>query len=419
MTAAPDKAAGATVGRAEFVALMAMLFATIAFSIDGMLPALPDIAAELSAADPKRAQLVVTSFVFGMGIGTLLTGPLSDTFGRRPVLLAGALLYMAGALLSVLSQSLELLLAARVIMGLGAAGPRVVAMAIIRDLFSGRDMARIMSFVMLVFTLVPALAPLVGAGIIAISSWRGVFVAFVLFSLFSGAWFYLRQPETLAPDRRRPFSAVTLWRGVSEVMRHRVSALSTLTQATVMGLLFAAISNVQPIFDITYGAAGSFPLWFCLIALISGTSSLLNARIVVRLGMRAVTGRALVAQLAASAVATVVIGAQLLPQGAEFWLFLLWMQGVFFMLGLTIGNLNALAMEPMGHLAGLAASVVGAVATVLAVFIAIPISLLFDGTPFWLMLGAVLCSALGRILIALIPKEIELHPTEPLLHTGE
>ncbi|MBT8410089.1 MAG: MFS transporter, partial [Alphaproteobacteria bacterium] len=375
---------------------------------------LPDIAAELSASNPNRAQLVVTSFVFGMGIGTLLTGPLSDTFGRRPVLLAGAGLYITGALLSMLSQSLELLLAARVIMGLGAAGPRVVAMAIIRDLFAGRDMARIMSFVMLVFTLVPALAPLVGTGIIAISSWRGVFAGFVLFALIGATWFYLRQPETLEPDLRRPFNAGTLRRGVFEVMRHRVSALSTLTQATVMGLLFAAISNVQPIFDITYGAAGSFPYWFCLIALISGSSSLLNARIVARLGMRTVTGRALVAQLAASTLATVAFGSHLLPQGAEFWFFLLWMQGVFFMLGLTIGNLNALAMEPMGHLAGLAASVVGAVSTVLAVFIAIPISLLFDGTPFWLMLGAVLCSALGRILIALIPAEAEVRPSEPL-----
>ncbi|WP_372833859.1 MFS transporter, partial [Puniceibacterium confluentis] len=148
--------------RVEFIALIAMLFATIAFSIDSMLPALPEIGAALSPGNLNRVQLVITSFVLGMGIGTFFTGPLSDTFGRKPVVLCGAILYIVASLVAARAQSLEVLLAARVVQGLGAAGPRVVALAIIRDLYQGRGMARIMSFVMIVFTLVPAIAPSMG-----------------------------------------------------------------------------------------------------------------------------------------------------------------------------------------------------------------------------------------------------------------
>jgi predicted DsbA family dithiol-disulfide isomerase len=187
--------------RGEFIALMGTIFATVAFSIDAMLPALPEIAAELTPEDANRAQLILTSFVLGMGIGTLVVGPISDALGRKRVILMGAALYLLGASLALIAPSLEMILLARVIQGLGAAGPRVVSLAMIRDLYAGRAMAQIVSYAMLIFTLFPAVAPLIGAAIIAGFGWRAIFVAFLIFSVVSVGWLTLRQPETLPPRR--------------------------------------------------------------------------------------------------------------------------------------------------------------------------------------------------------------------------
>jgi DHA1 family bicyclomycin/chloramphenicol resistance-like MFS transporter len=371
----------------EFIALMAMLAATIAFSIDAMLPALPRIGAELSPGSPNAAQLVVTSFVLGMGIATFAVGPLSDALGRKPVMLGGAALYCAGAALGAVSDSLEMLLAARVVQGMGAAGPRVVAQAMIRDLYAGRGMARITSFVMMVFTLFPAVAPLIGAGIIAVSDWHGVFWSFVAFSLISAAWLALRQPETLPPGARRPFRPHALLAGAREVVAHPAVRRAMIVQALIFGGLFATISSVQPVYEVTFDRAASFPLWFGAVALIAGSASLLNATLVMRFGMRYLLRRALALQAGLSfAVASAWAGG-LLPPDLRFPVFLLWQVGSFALAGLTIGNVQAIAMEPMGHRAGMAASVISSVATVGAVALAAPIGLAFDGTPLPLTLG--------------------------------
>jgi len=186
----------------EFIAMIAMLFATVAFSIDSMLPALPEIAAELTPGNENRAQLILTAFILGMGAGTVVAGPLSDANGRKRAILGGALLYTLGAGLASMAQTLELMLAARLIQGLGAAGPRIVSLALVRDLHSGRQMARIVSIAMMIFTTVPAIAPALSTGIIAVFGWRGIFGAFILFSLIPAARLGLRQPETLPPEAR-------------------------------------------------------------------------------------------------------------------------------------------------------------------------------------------------------------------------
>jgi DHA1 family bicyclomycin/chloramphenicol resistance-like MFS transporter len=385
----------------EFIALMAMLFATIAFSIDAMLPALPDIAAELVPDDPNRAQLILTSFVLGMGLGTFVAGPLSDSYGRKAIILSGAVLYCIGAAMAWAAPTLETVLIGRLVQGLGAAGPRIVSVAMIRDLYAGRQMARIMSFAMMVFTLVPAVAPLVGAGIIAITGWRGIFGAFILFSALSMIWLMLRQPETLAA--RSPFRLAPLRAALREVIGMRIVQLSIAMQAMLFAALFGTLSQIQSLFDRTHDRADSFPLWFAMIALVAGSASFFNAQLVVRLGMRRLLRNALAAQMTASGCMAVLAYGGLVPDPAAFAVFLIWVTGVFFTTGFTLGNINAIAMEPLGHVAGMAASAISALATVAGVLMAVPLGLAFDGTIGPLALGVALLMAASLALQARLP----------------
>jgi MFS transporter, DHA1 family, multidrug resistance protein len=306
------------ISQAEFVALVATLFATIAISIDAMLPALPEIAATLSPDAPNAAQLVVTSFVLGMGIGTLFTGPLSDAFGRKRVILVGSGLYALAALACYFAPSLEILLAARLLQGLASAAPRTVAIAMVRDLYSGREMARIMSFAMMIFTIVPAIAPLMGQGIIAIADWHAIFLAYILFSGITMLWLGLRQPETLSVDKRRALHLGDLWAGTRELFACRVVLVSTLLQTMTLACLFATLSSLQGIFERQFNRAESFPLWFAVIAVASMGGSLLNSRIVMTLGMRRVVQRTYAGVLILSVLALATLGTGLLQGHMSF-----------------------------------------------------------------------------------------------------
>ncbi|TNF65108.1 MAG: MFS transporter [Rhodobacteraceae bacterium] len=363
----------------EFVAMIGMMFATIAFSIDAMLPALPQIGQELSPDDMNRAQLILTSFVLGIGIGTFFTGPLSDAFGRKRVILGGAALYILASAVAFHSTTLEVTLAARVVQGLGAAAPRIVSVAIVRDLYSGREMARIVSIAMMIFTIFPAIAPLIGAGLIALAGWRSIFLAFIVFSVLSVGWLWLRQPESLPPERRRPFRARLIGQALAEMLGNPTVRLSIAAQSLCMGILFAMLSVVQPAYDVIFGRADSFPMWFAGVAVVSASASFLNAVLVVRLGMRRIVTWSLGLQIV-MAGAMVPLALAGLASETLFWLFLVWQTYCFFMAGTTLGNLNAIAMEPMGHVAGLAASVMSGISTVIAAAIAAPLGLMFDGT---------------------------------------
>ncbi len=394
-------AAGPKISQTEFIAIMAMLFATIAISIDAMLPALPDIAASLTPDAPNAAQLVITSFVFGMGLGTLFAGPLSDAFGRKRIIMLGSGLYALAALACYFAPSLEILLAARIVQGIGAAAPRTVSIAMIRDLFSGREMARIMSFVMMIFTVIPAVAPLMGQGIIAIADWHAIFLAYIAFSAVIMLWMGLRQPETLAVTKRRPLHVATLWSATKELAQHRVVVISTLVQTLTLGALFATLSSMHGIFELRFDRAESFPLWFAFIALASMSGSILNSRIVMSFGMRRVIVLTFTAQLGLTILCLVAVSTGLMPEGLAFPAHLLWSIGLFSMLGLTLGNLNALAMEPVGHIAGLAASVISALATVGSVLLAIPVGLAFNGTLVPLLGGVTVLIAAALTLMRL------------------
>ncbi|PWR03415.1 multidrug MFS transporter [Meridianimarinicoccus roseus] len=394
--------------RPEFVALMAMLMATIAFSLDAMLPALPRIAAELTPEAANRAQLIVSFFVLGMGVGTIFAGPMSDSFGRKPVIAAGAVTYCAGAAMAWQAQTLEWLLVARLLQGFGAAGPRVVALAIIRDLYSGRAMAQMVSFVIIVFTLVPAIAPTFGAAVMALTgSWRGIFPSFIVFAVTGLAWLAFRQPETLPPAKRRPARLAPVWHATVEVLRHPVVRGTIMVQILAFAMLFANLSSVQMVFDQTFGLADSFHLWFGLIAVIGAGGGFLNARLVMRRGMRWVIEGALAGQVLISALFVGGAALGLLSGDVLFWAFLAWTGSVFATAGLTLGNINALALEPMGHIAGTAASVVSALGSIGAAVLAAPVGLAFDGTPMPVAAGVLLYGALALVLMKRLPHE---HP---------
>nr|WP_299280879.1 multidrug effflux MFS transporter [uncultured Tateyamaria sp.] len=392
MTSPPGQRAS----KPEFIALMAMMFATIAFSIDAMLTALPAIATDIAPGGVEQAALIMTMFLVGMGIGTFITGPLSDAIGRKPVVYIGLAIYALGAVLAWIAPTLELMLAARILQGLGAAGPRVVSAAIIRDLYSGRGMASILSLTMMVFLLVPAAAPLVGSWIAAAFGWRAIFPSFVLFALIILIWFATRMSETLPPENRRPMRLPLMADAVRQMFAHPTVRLSIFVQTLMLMILFSILTMVQPIFEVTFDRAESFPWWFGAIALASGVSSLLNAAIVGRFGMRRLVTWALAAQLIISGVFVMWMMADL-PGLFAFYIF--WQWGVMFQGGLTVANLNAIAMEPMGHIAGMAASVIGAVSTVLGAALASPIGMLFDGTPMALVATVLVACIVASVMM--------------------
>nr|WP_245243062.1 multidrug effflux MFS transporter [Pararhodobacter sp. SW119] len=396
MASAPPR----TMRFGEFIALLALLFATVAFSIDAMLPVLGVIGNELSPPDPGRAQLVITVFVLGLGLGTFLSGPISDRFGRKPVILTGIAIYMLAATVAATSDSLEMLLIARFIQGLGSAAPRVVSQAMVRDLYVGRHMARVMSFAMAVFVLVPAVAPLIGAQIDAAFGWRAIFWSFLVFGLTSGLWLALRQPETLAPENRRRLHPTDLMLALREVLGHARVRLYLLALSLSFAPMFAWLASVPLIFDETFGRGAEFPYWFALVAVLSAPASLINAQLVVRLGMQRLLSIALAAQIGSAAV---ILGLMMLGM-VDFPAFVVFMWLQFFSIGLIFGNLNALALEPLGHVAGMATSVMGGVSTMAAAVIATPIARAFDGTAAPLALGALVCAALALTCVRLAAR---------------
>ena len=371
----------------EFIALMAMLVATVALSIDAMLPALPNIALELTPNHTNQAQLILSSFILGMALGTFVMGPLSDSFGRKNIIYFGASVYIISSALCMLAPNLETIVVARVLQGIGAAAPRVVSQALIRDLYSGREMARISSFIMIIFSLVPAVAPLLGAGLISVFDWRAIFVTFILFVVMSTIWTGIRITEPLKPEMRVPFSVQTFWAALTEISSLGIVRTSIITLIFSYGILFTTILLVQPIFDQFFARADSFPFWFALIAVLSASASFVNAMLVMQMGMRRLISTALRVQIIWSFLMLLLFQCGIISGAWGFAIFVFWIFGLFFQTGMTLGNLTALAMEPLGHIAGTGASVISAVATLGSVAIATIIGQFFDGTPLVMIIG--------------------------------
>ena len=383
----------------EFVAIMAMLVATVALSTDGILPALTMIANDMTPDDHNRAQFVLSFFVVGMAAGTFVMGPISDSFGRKRVIYSGAVMYIVCALICATTDNYTLLLLARIGQGIGAAAPRVVAQALIRDFYQGREMARISSFVMIIFASVPALAPLLGSFVMLAFEWQAIFGLFILFVAISTIWMAVRIDESVPAHKRIPFRLSTISAAVKEVLKYSVIVTSIIGLIFAYCILFVAIFLVQPVFDQVYDRSASFPYWFALIAILSASSSFLNSQLVGRLGMSALINAAFRVQAALSIAMLLLWYIGVLQDTIGFAFFVTWIFSLFFMAGMTIGNLTAFAMEPVGHIAGTAASVISALATIGSVIFAAILGQFFDGTLFVMIFGVAVFAVLGAIVV--------------------
>ena len=388
----------------EFISLMAMLVATVAISIDAMLPALPDIAIQLTANNPNQVQLILSTFIGGMAIGTLVVGPLSDSFGRKNVIYVGAAIYITFSALCMFATNLETMIIARVFQGIGAAAPRVVSQALVRDLYSGREMARITSFIMIIFSIVPAVAPLMGAGLILLFDWRAIFLVFILFALVSTFWTAIRIREPLRAEMRIPFQLKIFQAAFLNIISIGIVRISIITLIFSYGTLFTCILLVQQVFDQFFGRAGSFPEWFAVIAALSASASFLNSMLVMKLGMRRLISAALRVQVVLSVLMLLMFYAGIISGDLGFAIFVFWIFSLFFQAGLTLGNLTALSMEPLGHIAGTAASVISAIATLGSAALATIAGHFFNGTPLTMIVSILLFASLGALSAHLLQR---------------
>jgi DHA1 family bicyclomycin/chloramphenicol resistance-like MFS transporter len=337
----------------EFVALAALLISLVAMSIDAMLPALGHMAVDLQVANANDTQLVVSAIFVGLAVAQMVFGPLSDSLGRKPVIYLGLAVFCAGCAISMTATSFTVMLVGRFLQGIGAAGPRIVTIAVVRDQYKGAAMARIMSIVMAVFIIVPAAAPALGQGILYLAHWRTIFALLLAQGVLAFVWFAIRQPETLALDKRLPLSPARVGRAIIETCTNRTALGYTFTAGFVFGAFLGYLSSAQQIFQVQYGVGAWFPAYFGGLALALGLASIFNARMVMRFGMYRLSLRALWSLTCLSLLFLVPTIA--LEGDPPLWALMVFLVPAFFCVGILFGNFNALAMEPMGHIAGTAA----------------------------------------------------------------
>lgn len=364
----------------EFTILVAVLFSMIGLATDAMLPSLAQIGKSLDVTDSNKPQLIITVFLLGTGLGQLIMGPLSDAFGRKAIIALGLIIFILSSLYAANCTSFQSLLVARFIQGIGLSAPRTGITAMVRDLYVGRMMARVVSLAMMVFALVPAIAPLLGQWIAETYGWPAIFVFLGLISLLPLVWMVFRQAETLPKEKRRPFSIAAIYSAFKQATTNRRVIISTIGLSFGYACLFAYLSAAQQIFVVWLDTGHDFPKYFAIIALIAGVASLLNALLVVRIGMWMLIS----ISFGGLAVVSLVIGAAihygLITGSGVLIAVMVWSILLFVGITFCFANLNSMALEPMGHIAGTIAAIVGAVSTNLAILMAIPLAGLFDGT---------------------------------------
>ncbi|WP_282043379.1 multidrug effflux MFS transporter [Winogradskyella flava] len=379
----------------EFVVLMAALMSIVALSIDAVLPALPMIGDYLSVSDPLDNPKLITSIFLGLGIGQLIFGPLSDSFGRKPIVYMGFLLFIVASIICITTKSFEMMLFGRVLQGIGLASPRTMCIAMVRDSYDGDYMAKILSIVVMVFILVPIVAPTLGQFLMNHYSWKFIFSFTLVFGLLVMLWFWLRQPETLKEKYRIPYRLSIFKTGTVQFFKIKSAVIYTLLSGFITGSFMVYLSTSQQIFEKQYDLAEEFPLIFASLAISVGLATFMNSQLVVRFGMRRIVHIAMWSFILTSLVFIILFRAGNNPS-IEVLVTFFAIQ--FFTIGFLFGNLRALAMQPMGHIAGIGSALNGFISTVMAVPIANYIgSFVVDSvTP--LFMGFLVC---GLISIAL------------------
>lgn len=382
----------------EFIALFALITSLTAISIDALLPGLHTIGRDLAVSDSNSTQLVISMFILGMVFGELIFGPLSDTIGRKAAILIGLAIYAAGTCLAMTASSLEQIVIGRIIQGIGVSGPKIASRALIRDLYEGEAMARIMSFIFAIFVIVPMLGPAIGQFVINFADWRAIFILYLAFAAIAGAWLAIRQPETLAAQRRLPFSPGIIRTNAWLILSHPRIVAYMLAAGFVFGTQLLFLSTAPSLFRDLYGVTGEFSFYFALLAFGIGIASFSNSQLVTRYGMYRLSVMAL---------------GVLSLNGAAFWAIGLAYSGVppfiifmalcflhFCCVGMLLGNLNAMAMRSLGRIAGLGASMMASISSLVAVCIAVPFGKIYDQTVLPMSISFLLAGIFSLALIA-------------------
>lgn len=381
----------------EFIALMALTTSLVALAIDAMIPALPAIGQALHVADSNDNQLIVSMVFLGMAIGQIFFGPLSDSYGRKASLYVSLSVFVIGCVMSAVSTDFTVMLIGRLLQGIGASGPRVIPMALIRDEYEGRDMAKVMSLIMMVFILVPMLAPMFGQLVVYVSDWRGIFYSFLLIALVLLVWFAFRQPETLAPEKRKPFTIKVVAHGIVEVFKNRKALGYTLASGVISGPFLAYLSTAQPILEEQFELGPSFTLYFAFLSLSIGVASFVNSKLVTKHGMRFLSYCALGGVTVSSSLFALILFA--LGNEPSIMIFMGYLMVTLFCMGILFGNINSLAMEPLGHIAGVGAAVVGSLSTFISVPIGVAIGQAYEQSVMPLVVGFLVFTLISALLM--------------------
>ncbi|MBQ0788226.1 MAG: multidrug effflux MFS transporter [Oceanihabitans sp.] len=351
----------------EFIALMASLMSIVALAIDAILPAMSAIGISINSLDTNNNQLLITMIFLGLGFGQLLFGPLSDSFGRKPIVYIGFSVFAVASVICVLAPTLEWMVAGRILQGIGLAAPRTIAIAVIRDMYKGDYMAKIMSFVTTFFILVPVIAPVLGKFILNHYNWKGIFYVQLLMALLVSIWFWKRQPETLKAEYKIKFTRHVFLDGLKELIKHKETMGFTVISGLISGAFIVYLSASQIIFENQYGLIDEFPYIFAGLAAGVGLSTFLNGSFVMRLGMWRLSYLAIILFSVNAFIYVLLFWNTTNPSLA---IILAFMAIQFFTIGFIFGNIRAIAMEPIGHIAGIGAAITGFISTLMAVPIA-------------------------------------------------